>query len=57
MSSKVLTDPKTGASKCAGFVRFSTPEEAARAMKDMNGKQVTVRMVGRRTSGAICVLF
>ena len=34
VSSKVLTDPKTGASKCAGFVRFSTPEEAARAMKD-----------------------
>ena len=45
VSSKVLTDPKTGASKCAGFVRFSTPEEAARAMKEMNGKQVRARVL------------
>ncbi len=40
LSSKVLTDLKTGASKCAGFVHFSAPEEAARAIKEMDGKEV-----------------
>lgn len=40
MSSKVLVDPKTGASKCAGFLRFVAPEEAERAIHEMNNRQV-----------------
>ncbi len=42
VSSKILVDPKTGASKCAGFLRFTLPEEAARAIHEMNGKQVRI---------------
>ncbi|BDA44764.1 probable polyadenylate-binding protein, cytoplasmic and nuclear [Coccomyxa sp. Obi] len=40
VSSKVLVDPKTGASKCAGFLRFAAPEEADRAIHEMNNRQV-----------------
>jgi polyadenylate-binding protein len=38
-SCKVMRDP-TGISKGSGFVAFSTPEEASRALNDMNGKMV-----------------
>ncbi|CAH9128778.1 unnamed protein product [Cuscuta epithymum] len=41
-SCKVMLDPQ-GTSKGAGFVAFSSPEEAARAMDAMNG-----RLVGRK---------
>lgn len=40
VSSKVLVDAKTGASKCAGFLRFAAPEEADRAIHEMNNIQV-----------------
>ncbi|CAL8469500.1 g9041 [Coccomyxa elongata] len=40
VSSKVLVDAKTGASKCAGFLRFAAPEEADRAIHEMNNRQV-----------------
>ncbi|KAK9756447.1 hypothetical protein RND81_01G098300 [Saponaria officinalis] len=36
-SCKVMRDP-SGISKGSGFVAFSTPEEAARALAEMNGK-------------------
>ncbi|KAJ8430925.1 hypothetical protein Cgig2_033553 [Carnegiea gigantea] len=36
-SCKVMRDP-TGISKGSGFVAFSTPEEASRALAEMNGK-------------------
>lgn len=41
-SAKVMFDTN-GVSKGSGFVSFSIPEEAARAMNDMNGK-----MIGRK---------
>ncbi|XP_074313165.1 polyadenylate-binding protein 2-like [Silene latifolia] len=38
-SCKVMRDP-TGVSKGSGFVAFSTPEEASRALMEMNGKMI-----------------
>ncbi|KAK6115936.1 hypothetical protein DH2020_008205 [Rehmannia glutinosa] len=38
-SCKVMRDP-SGISRGSGFVAFSTPEEASRALSDMNGKMV-----------------
>ncbi|KAG9135209.1 hypothetical protein Leryth_013493 [Lithospermum erythrorhizon] len=38
-SFKVMRDP-SGVSKGSGFVAFSTPEEASRALSEMNGKMI-----------------
>ncbi|KAM7265177.1 hypothetical protein ACFE04_002860 [Oxalis oulophora] len=38
-SCKVMRDP-TGISKGSGFVAFSTPEEASKALNEMNGKMI-----------------
>jgi polyadenylate-binding protein len=39
-SCKVMRDPN-GTSKGSGFVAFSTPEEASKALSEMNGKMVS----------------
>ena len=40
MSCKVLRDPSTGVSRGVGFVQLSTPEEATKAISEMNTKLV-----------------
>lgn len=40
MSCKVLRDPATGISRGVGFVQLSTPEEATKAISEMNTKLV-----------------
>ena len=40
MSCKVLRDPNTGISRGVGFVQLSTPEEATKAINEMNTKLV-----------------
>lgn len=47
VSSKVAMDDKTGGSRCFGFLRFSVPDQAARAMKAMNGKQASPTCIQR----------
>jgi polyadenylate-binding protein len=37
-SAKVMFDEKTGTSKCFGFVCFTTPDEATKAVTEMNGR-------------------
>ena len=37
---KLLTDPQTGASKCYGFVKYSRPDEALRAIREMSGHEL-----------------
>ena len=42
VSCRILTDPKTGISRCAGLLRFQTPEKAMCAIRDMHGRQVSL---------------
>lgn len=45
VSAKVITDKMTGRSKGFGFVEMSTPEEAEKAMKEFNGKELDGRKI------------
>lgn len=41
----VITDPNTGRSRGFGFVEMSSQEEAERAIKQLNGKEVEGRAI------------
>ena len=52
-SAKIMTDPETGKSKGFGFVCFSTPDEATKAVSEMNaqlfqGKPLYVALAQRK---------
>ena len=49
-SCRILSDPKTGISRCAGLLRFQSPEKSMRAIRDMHGKQVRSHGVVRLMS-------
>ena len=56
LSCRILTDPKTGISRCAGLLRFETPEQARHAIRDMHGRQVcpdSLRQYGGQRSHAL----
>ncbi|KAI8824068.1 uncharacterized protein EV422DRAFT_493123 [Fimicolochytrium jonesii] len=44
-SAKVMRDEKTGSSKGFGFVCFSSPEEATKAVTDMNGRMIASKPI------------
>lgn len=44
-SAKLITDRDSGRSKGFAFVEMSTDEEAAEAIKQMNGKEISGRAV------------
>ncbi len=45
VSAKVVTDRDTGRSRGFGFVEFSSEDEANRAIKELNGKEVDGREI------------
>ena len=42
---KVITDKYTGRSRGFGFVTFATPDEAQRAIQELNGRDVDGREI------------
>ena len=46
ISCKVLRDQNTGASRGVGFVQLSTPEEATKAISELNNKMVSPVALG-----------
>lgn len=45
VSAKVITDRQTGRSRGFGFVEMSTPEEAEKAVNELNGKELDGRQI------------
>lgn len=45
LSAKVITDRATGQGKGFGFVEMSTPEEAQKAIKELNGSDLAGRAI------------
>lgn len=45
VSAKVIMDRDTGRSKGFGFVEMSTEEEAQKAVKELNGKEIAGRPI------------
>ena len=45
VSAKIVLNRDTGRSRGFGFVEMSTPEEAKKAIKDLNGKDVKGRIL------------
>ncbi len=45
LSAKVVTDQLTGKSKGFGFVEYESPEAAARAVAELNGKELEGRPI------------
>lgn len=45
LSAKVITDKFTGRSKGFGFVEMGTPEEAEKAIKELNGQSLDGRAI------------
>jgi cold-inducible RNA-binding protein len=45
VSAKVIMDRDTGRSKGFGFVEMATEEEAQKAVKELNGKEVSGRAI------------
>ena len=41
----VITDRETGRSKCFGFITFESQDQAERAVKGMDGKEVSGRKI------------
>ncbi len=44
-SVKIIVDRESGRSKGFGFVEFETPEEAAAAMEELNGREIEGRTI------------
>ena len=45
LSAKVITDRATGQGKGFGFVEMATPEEAQKAIKELNGSELAGRAI------------
>lgn len=45
LSAKVITDRATGQGKGFGFVEMATPEEAQKAIKELNGSDLAGRAI------------
>ena len=54
ISCKVLRDQNTGASRGVGFVQLSTPEEATKAISELNNKMVSPAALGSAVEVWFC---
>jgi RNA recognition motif-containing protein len=45
LQAKIIVDPVTRYSKGYGFIKFGNPEDAARAIQEMNGKFLLTKAI------------